>query len=160
MHSRVFVICNKKEEIEDFKNSSIEEEILNGVIGADYAQKQEEYENFKEDVEWFSQYYKTPAEIKREEDGVFYAEVDANAFYEALQREKKKRIERIRKLLKAPDPDLYNLAQTAYYEKSFFFVLNGIDVVPEVDTYLFEFLEDTIKKGGKIYIATTWDYHF
>lgn len=160
MHSRVFVITNKKEEIEDFKNSHIEEEILGGIIGADYAQKQEEYEDFKDDIEWFSQQYKIPAEIKREEDGNFYAEVDANAFYEALQREKKKRIEKIEKLLKDSNPNLYNIAQTAYYEKGFYFVLNGIDVIPEVDTYLFEFLQDTMEKGGKIYIAITWDYHF
>lgn len=158
MHSRIFMITNEKEEIENLKDIDVTIEAAE-YMGADGVEKINDIEEFKNSTGWFSQYYNTPVTIHKKGD-FFYTEVDAKAFYEKLKEIKRRRIQEIKKLLEAPEPDLYWIAQRAYYDRGFYFFIDGYSLMPEVEDTLINFTREAAEKNKPLYIIAIFDYHY
>lgn len=158
MHSRIFMITNEKGEIKNLKDVDVTIEAAE-YMGADGVEKIRDIAEFKASMEWFSQYYNTPVTIHKKGD-FFYTEVNAKAFHEKLEEIKKGRIQEIKKFLEAPEPDLYWIAQRAYYDRGFYFFIDGYSLMPEVEDTLINLAKKAAEKNKPLYIVAIFDYHF
>ena len=118
MHSRVFILDFE----EDLKERGTpfecpwEDYELAREVWADYIELEAEDDGFKESVRWFCNEYKVGAkEVKFTKDGdvVTLFTVETKPLIEALRREKKRRLEKIRKELEKADPSMWGIRSIA-----------------------------------------------
>lgn len=160
MHSKVFILAKKEEEINESYDIFFEDEIVES-IGADYAALETE-EEFRDSIERLKNCYGLSGVNLRKVTTNDYGEVlvadisesQIKALIESLQKKKEERIEKVKEALESGN--LWLIAWEAYNKKGFFFGLQGYGIFNEV-----ELLNILVKeKINKLYIVQTFDYHF
>lgn len=170
MHSRVFCMTTKldAEAIEDALNLD-ENDVVDWIPGADYVVGRNKAE-VQEDVDWLAEWLGIKRENEKDDNlikpkVVSYDDEDYSCWpipveklKRRLEKEVRRRVKNIRKLLKEPVPDLHSIAYEAYNQKGFFFWLDGT-LMNEIDFY--EFLNSKHNKDlTTLYVVGSFDYHF
>lgn len=115
--------------------------------------------NLDDDVEWC---FKNVYNLKKIEkiDGIY--KIDKQELIEALKKEKRYKLENVKKLIKDMEHDImsvpaWNIAHEIYTKKGFFFYAKGFGIMNEMDM-LDDYLQSL--KDDNIYILKSFDYHF
>ena len=160
MHYRIFILAENIDDF-DFDNIPTEYELFEHLshYGIDYVSEEADLED---DIEWFKNILKIKTEkmIGGDKHGIYY-KIDKQELIEALIKEKRHRLENVKKLIKDMEHDImsvpaWKISNEIYAQKGFYFYLDGYGIMNEMDL-----LEDLkLIKNNTIYIVDSFDYHF
>ena len=163
MHGRIFVLDTEemKKRGEPYECPWEDYKLVRFIPGCDYVQQQEE-SVFESDCKWFAEVYglKLGEDIKIQEvelDGEKFkvAKIKVSSLVEALRKNKRERLEEIKREMQKPNPDMWRIHYTAWTDSDFWFVYPDYGFGPEMK--LLEWIER--ERPGKVYITKTYDYH-
>ena len=175
-HSRVFCIVTNIREKEKVENALAVDaiDVVESIRGCDYADDrlEEGYAFVQEDVDWLADWIGidgqvgmedapliNPEEIEIDGERHFYWAVPVDKLKKTIEKEIKKRIERIKKELEKPAPSLIDIAYEAYLGKGFYFYFPEWGFLNAIDLY--EYVLNIPKyKYENFYVVKTIDYHF
>jgi len=175
-HSRVFCIVTNIREKEKVENALAVDaiDVVESIRGCDYADDrlEEGYAFVQEDVDWLADWVGIdgqvgmedaplikPEEIEIDGERHFYWAVPVDKLKKTIEKEIKKRIERIKKELEKPAPSLIDIAYEAYLGKGFYFYFPEWGFLNAIDLY--EYVLNLPKyKYENFYVVKTIDYHF
>ena len=150
MHSNIFIIQTAaaiEPDWADFK-LSLEEIIENfKPEAADYVNDG----NIGEDMEIFKEWFCTAEKIL--EDGTAY-KVNTKEFLQAVRKHNQEAIESMKELISKPNPNLWEISNTAYPRNQEFFIVNGGGLYNEFN------LEGLLEDSEYFYIINSFDYHY
>ena len=162
-HGRIFIIAARDSLQEDNHYCPFDEVTMKDWIpGCDYVCRQDNLDDFKNDLEWLAKSantkIKTVSLIVNGEEiltGVFDNEFK-NALTNALTKEKQQRLQTVRDEINKENPDMWQIAHTAYNDNCCYFAFMP-DMSFENEMGTVDSLKNKIKT--MCYIIETYDYH-
>ena len=157
MHGRVFVLADRRDILSGDVWTPSEEDVVRAVSGCDYAIEQTEGE-FLDDLKWLSDSYGLSIKVEKVGETVVGV-LDKECLEKVrskLEKDKRGRIERVRKELEKEDPDMWRVAYLGYEDSCFYFALRGWGIMNEMD-FLQVFLRGHLPE--ELLVVGSFDYH-
>ncbi|MCD6185178.1 MAG: hypothetical protein J7K84_05225 [Deltaproteobacteria bacterium] len=162
-HGRIFIIADRDSLQEDNHYCPFDEVTMKDWIsGCDYVCRQDNLDDFKNDLEWLAKSANTKIKtvtltVNGEEilTGVFDNEFK-NALTNALTKEKQQRLQTVRDEINKENPDMWQIAHTAYNNNCFYFAFTS-DMSFENEMGTVDWLNKN--EPASWYITEIYDYH-
>ena len=164
MHGRIFVIVDE----DSLKNGDRfcpfeEHEMMDWIPACDYV-LQESENDFKESIEWLSERFNLNLKIElKDSDGEkvpvgVLGQDGVKSLIHALEEDRKNRLKAVKEELQKENPDVWRIAQLAYDDSAFYFVLSQGEFSNEMG--FLESLKQFQKEySGSLFITESYDYH-
>jgi len=164
MHGRIFVVIDENSLKNGDRFCPFEEsDMVNWIPGCDYV-VQESERDFKESVNWLAERFNLDLKIEvKDSDGEkvpvgVLGQDGVKSLIQALEEDRKNRLKAVRKELQKENPDVWKIAQLAYDDSAFYFVLSQGEFSNEMG--FLESLKQFQKEySGSLFITESYDYH-